>query len=90
MIPRFSPIVTAWVMNTTRETRRSGPCLMLVIKGWRMHGVSQTRRNCAVLRIHRLDVYLQLACKAGASISLESPFIWECENSFVTPRRRHR
>ena len=55
-----------------------------------MHGVWQTRRNCAVLRIHRLDVYLQLACKAGASISLESPFIWECENSFVTPRRRHR
>ena len=48
---------------------------MLVIKGWRMHGVWQTRRTRAVLRIHRLDFYFQLACKAGASISLESPFI---------------
>jgi hypothetical protein len=25
-----------------------------------MHGVWQTRRTCAVLRIHRLDVYFQL------------------------------
>jgi hypothetical protein len=40
-----------------------------------MHGVWETGRTCAVLRIHRLDVYFQLACKARVSISLESPVI---------------